>query len=89
MVTSLSVSAPQSGLSNEDKDLFFDQLCAVTTRIPKSEFLMPCGDWNGHVCRAGIEYREVYGGMGYGRSEGERMLEYALALTCFKGTQET
>ena len=44
--------------------------------------------------RTGTEYREVHGGMGYGRSEpdveGERILEYALAFdlllgnTCFK-----
>ena len=66
----------------------------MTARIPKSEFLIPCSDWNGHVGRAGTEYREVHGGMGYGRSgpdvEGERILEYALAFdlllgnTCFK-----
>ena len=58
------------------------------------ELLIPCGDWNGHVGRAGTEYREVHGGMGYGRSEPdvevERILEYALAFdlllgnTCFK-----
>ena len=94
MVTLLSVYAPQSGLSDVDKDLFFDQLRAVTARIPRSELLIPCGDWNGHVGRAGTEYREVHGGMGYGRSEpdveGERILEYALAFdlllgnTCFK-----
>ena len=94
MVTLLSVYAPQSGLSDVDKDLFFDQLRAVTARIPRSELLIPCGDWNSHVGRAGTEYREVHGGMGYGRSEpdveGERILEYALAFdlllgnTCFK-----
>ena len=37
-----------------------------------------------HIGRAGTEYREVHGGMGYGRSEpdveGERILEYALAF---------
>ena len=92
--TFLSVYAPQSGLSDEVKDLFFDQLRAVTARIPASEFLIPCGDWNGHVGRAGTGYREVHGGMGYGRLEpdveGERILEYALAFdlllgnTCFK-----
>ena len=37
MVTFLSVYAPQSGLSDEVKDLFFDQLRAVTARIPASE----------------------------------------------------
>ena len=66
----------------------------MTARIPRSEFLIPCGDWNGHVSRAGTEYREVHGGMRYGRYEpyveGERTLEYALAFdlllgnTCFK-----
>ena len=64
VVTFLSVYAPQSGLRDVDKDLFFDQLRAVTARIPRSEFLIPCGDWNGHVGHAGTEYREVHGGMG-------------------------
>ena len=94
VVTFLSVYAPQSGLSDEVKELFFDQLRAVSARIPASEFLIPCGDWNGHEGHAGTEYREVHGGMGYGRLEpdvkGERFLEFALALdlllgnTCFK-----
>ena len=44
VVTPLSVYAPQGGLSDVDKDLFFDQLRAVTARIPRSEFLIPCGD---------------------------------------------
>ena len=56
VVTFLSVYAPQSGLSDEVKDLFFDQLLAVTARIPASEFLIPCGDWNGHVGHAGTGY---------------------------------
>ena len=34
VVTLLSVYSPQSGLSDVDKDLFFDQLRAVTARIP-------------------------------------------------------
>ena len=65
----------------------------MTARIPRSELLIPCGDWNGHVGRAGTDYREVHSGMGYCRSEpdvkGERILEYALAFdlllgnTCF------
>ena len=66
----------------------------MTARIPASEFLIPCGDWNGHVGCAYTGYREVHDGMGYGRpepdAEGERTLEYALAFdlllgnTCFK-----
>ena len=42
VVIFLSVYAPQS---DEVKDLFSDQLHAVTARIPGSEFLIPCGDW--------------------------------------------
>ena len=86
---------PTEWLSDVDKDLFFDQLCAVTARIPRSEILIPCGDWNGQVGRSGTEYREVHGGMGYGRSEpdveGERILEYALAFDLLLGNmfQET
>ena len=91
----LSVRTPQSVLSYEVKDLFFDQLRAVTARIPGSEFLIPCGYWNGHIGRAGTGYREVHSAMGYGRPEpdveGERTLEYALAFNPLLGNtfQET
>ena len=89
VVTFLSVYAPPSGLSNEIKDLFIDQLRAVTARIQGSEFLIPCGDWNSHVDRAGTGYREVHGGIGYGRPEsdveGERTLEYTLAFNLLLG----
>ena len=65
VVIFLFVYATHSGLSDEIKDLFFDQLHAVTARIPGSEFLIPCGDWNGHVGCAGTGYREVHSGMEY------------------------
>ena len=55
---------PTEWSGDEIKDLFFDQLGAVTARIPGFEFLIPWGDWNGHVCRAGTGYREAHGGMG-------------------------
>ena len=44
-------------VSDEVKNLFFDQLRAVTARISGSEFLITCGDWNGHVGPAGTGYR--------------------------------
>ena len=79
----LSIYAPQSGLSDNDKDNFYDQLRAVTAEIPASEILLPCGDWNGHVGSKGTGYEEVHGGHGYGilrpDAEGERILEFALA----------
>ena len=95
VVTFLSLYAPQSAQSDEIKDMFFDQLRALTARIPASELLIPCGDWNGHVGPAGTGYREVQCGMGYGRpepdAEGERILEYTLAFDLLLGNmfQET
>ena len=89
MLCFLSVYAPQCGLSDSVKDLFYDQLRAVTAMIPASEFLKPCGDWNGHVGSTGSGYKEVHGGYGYGKpdpdSEGERILEYALVYDLFLG----
>ena len=56
VVTFLSVYAPQSGLSDEVKDLFFDQLCAVTARIRASEFLIPWRlEWPCRPCRHWIQ----------------------------------
>ena len=80
---------PTEWSSGEVKGLFFDQLGAVTARIPGFEFLIPWGDWNGHVGCAGNGYREVHGGMGYSRPEpdveGDRTLEYALAFNLILG----
>ena len=48
VVTFLSVYAPPSGLSDEVKDLLFDQLHAVIARIPVSlgqvydTYVLPC-----------------------------------------------
>ena len=97
VLTFLSVYAPQCGLSDTVKDEFYDQLHALTAKIPKSEVLLPCGDWNGHVGSDGTGFKEVHGGLGFGKPEpdveGERIMEYALANdmllgnTCFKKQQ--
>ena len=69
MLCFLSVYAPQCGLSDSVKDLFYDQIRAVTAMIPASEFLIPCGDWNGHGGSTGSGYKEVHGGYGYGKPD--------------------
>ena len=59
------LSMPQQcGLSDSVKDLFYDQLGAVTAMIPASEFLIPCDDWNAHVGSTGSSYKEAHGAMG-------------------------
>ena len=45
MIFSLSVYALECGLSDANKDLFYEQLHAVTAKIPVSEFLTPSGLW--------------------------------------------
>jgi hypothetical protein len=94
VITILSVYAPQCGLSDAIKDQFYDQLHAMAIKIPATDFLIPCGDWNGHVGSSSTSFRVVHGGHGYGKPEpnveGERILEFALANdlilgnTCFK-----
>ena len=66
MLNILSIYAPQSGLSDTEKDNFYDQIRAVTTEIPASELLLPCGDWNGHLGSSGTGYEEVHGGYSFG-----------------------
>ena len=76
-------------MSLQKQGTCIDPCLQCFTQILKFEFLIPCGDGNGHVGHAGTEYREVHGGMGYGRSEpnveGERTLEYALAFDLLLG----
>ncbi|XP_056003432.1 uncharacterized protein LOC125662874 [Ostrea edulis] len=74
--------------------LVVGQRVLMTVKIPASDFLIPYGDWNDHVGSIGTGFREVHGGLGYGRpdpdTEGERILDYAQAFdlvvgnTCFK-----
>ena len=54
VVTFLSMFAPQSGLSDEVKDLFFDQLRAVTARIRISDPMWRL-EWPSGLCRHWIQ----------------------------------
>ena len=73
--------APQQGRPEAEKDRFYDQLNVVVAKIPLSEVLILCGDWNGHVGRAADGFEEVHGGYGYGvwNDEGGRLLDFAVA----------
>ena len=79
--TFLSVYAPQVGLPETEKDRFYDHLQCAVAKIPTSEVLIPLGDWNGHVGAAGCGFEEVHGSRGFGvrNTEGERVLEFAVA----------
>ena len=83
-----SVEAPQSGLTEADKQSFYDMLQSVVAKIPSSEIVIPFWDWNGHVGLECNRLEDVHGGHGFGTRnvEGERMLEFALVndlVVCF------
>ena len=49
VITVLPVYAPQTGLEQSTKDVFYDSLQATVSALPEKEIVIPCGDWNGHV----------------------------------------
>jgi len=88
--------APQTGCTQEEKDLFHEDLEAVIRNISAAEHLVMGADMNGHVGTDINGYEGVHGGHGYGmrNEEGERFLEMAQGLdltimnTYFKKPEE-
>ena len=58
----ICVYAPQVSLSNEVKDLFYEKLIAVMAVVPASEQLFECDDWNGHIGKERVGYKNIHGG---------------------------
>ena len=77
----VSVYAPQVGRPKEEKDRFYEELQGVVATVSQSEELFICGDWNGHIGEKRTGFEEVHGGHALGRrnTEGERILEFAVA----------
>ena len=74
------VYAPQANLS-EFEDRFYQMLQCTVAKIPATEQLFVCGDWNGHIGSQSTGFEEVHGGQAIGKrnTEGERVLEFAFA----------
>ena len=81
VVTFLSVYAPQSGLTESDKEKFYDLVQEVVASLPQLELIFPCGDWNGHIGCSANGFEGVHGGFVYGdrNTDGERLLQFAVA----------
>ena len=75
------VYAPEANLSEFEKDRFYQMLQCTVAKIPASEQLFVCGDWNGHLGSQSTGFEEVHGGQAIGKrnTEGERVLEFAFA----------
>ena len=80
IITVLSCYAPQVGL-DKTKDAFYDRLNSTVNKVSAAETLVICGNFNGHVGKVANGYEGVHGGHGYGlrNTEGERILEFAVA----------
>ena len=78
----ISVYAPQTGRSKEEKEEFFTVLGKILSDIDVGERLLICGDMNGHVGAEVDDFEGVHGGYGFGRRnvDGEMLLEFADAL---------
>ena len=78
IITVVSVYAPQCGLDQSTKDAFYDDLQYVMSKVKDQEFLIPCGDWNGHIGQMAEGFEGVHGGKAYGERnlEGDRLLEF-------------
>ena len=56
-------------------------------KIPASEQLFVCGDWNGHIGSQSTGFEEVHGGQAIEKrkTEGESVLEFAFAIELVVG----
>ena len=79
VVSVVSAYAPQCGLDDNYKDIFYDELLAVVSKLGEKEIVLVAGDLNGHVVKLARGYEGVHGGFGYGtrNTEGERILEFS------------
>ena len=73
--------APQTGLSLEEKDDFYDQVMSVLASVPDDEMLLVGGDFNGHVGERSPGFEGIHGGYGYGthNPDGVRLLDFCVA----------
>ena len=82
VVAIISAYAPQQGLCEEVKDIFYENLISLAAKVDDKELLIIGGDLNGHVGKNADGYKGIHGGFGYGvrNMEGERILEMGAAL---------
>ena len=82
VVAVISTYAPQQGLSDVEKDKFYEDLISLVSKVGENDMLVIGGDFNGHVGKEANGYQGIHGGFGYGARnvEGERILEMGAAL---------
>lgn len=74
--------APQKGLDEEVKKLFWDDLDKVVRRIPDIEKIFIGGDFNGHIGATSSDFDRVHGGFYFGdrNGDGTLLLDFSKAF---------
>ena len=77
----ICIYAPQSNLSESNKDEFYHSLQGALAKITDTQEVLICGDFNGHIGARAAGYEEVHGGLAFGKrnADGERVLEFSVA----------
>ena len=77
----ISIYAPQSNLSESNKDEFYHSLQGALAKITDTQEVLICGDFNRHIGASAAGYEEVHGGLAFGKrnTDGERVLEFSVA----------
>ncbi|KAG5569285.1 hypothetical protein H5410_059051 [Solanum commersonii] len=87
----ISAYAPQVGLDEEAKKLFYEDLDEVVRGIPNTEKIVIGGDFNGHIGATSNGFDDVHGGFGFGERNGggtslldfAKAFELVIANSCF------
>ena len=69
IVAVLSVYAPQVGLDDQCKDAFYDDLRSTVSKLGDKEFIIACGDWNGHIGKLAAGFESIHDSFGYGECQ--------------------
>ena len=82
IVNVVSAYAPQAGLDEEVKKLFWEDLDEVVRGIPDTEKIFIGGDFNGHIGATPSGFDGVHGGFGFGERNGGgvSLLDFAKAF---------
>ena len=77
----ISCYAPQVGCTNEEKEMFWEDMDSTIQEMALDERVVVGGDLNGHVGSEKRGYEEAHGGYGIGEmnEDGIKVLEFAIA----------
>ena len=81
IINIISVYAPQTGLSVVEKDSSYSALLSNISVVSPDEYLLVCGDFNGHVGKVSEGLNGVHGGCRFGscKADGTRILDLCTA----------